>query len=153
MRRVVFFAALLLVGCGGKPVRVATHPVDGQVLYDGRPAAGVQVYLYPTGAPGVPEVPAQPHGVTDADGRFRLSTYGNDDGAAEGSYIAVLFWPGEQGEDAEESSEDRLLGWYSAVHTKLSVRVQPGGNALPAWELPKKTVPAQEGGGGIPGRN
>src|SRR6478736_1752146 len=78
-----------LAGCGATgPVRC--HPVSGQVTYDGKPAAGVRVYLMPTSAPMVPVIPANPHAVTGPDGRFKLSTYADGDGAPEGGYQVVM---------------------------------------------------------------
>ena len=61
-------AAVVVAGCG-QPDKVPTHPVRGQVYYDGQPAAGVQVYLLPTAAPMVPDIPANPHATTGPDGR------------------------------------------------------------------------------------
>lgn len=155
MRLIQFVAialvAGLVVGCE-KSEKVATHSVMGAIYYDGKPAVGVQVYLYPTSAPGVPVVPAQPHGTTGPDGRFKLSTFGNDDGAAEGGYQIVLFWPQETEEDAEESDTDRLLGWYTAAHSKLTVQVQAGHNELPQINLPPMKYPPSKSEG-VPGRN
>jgi len=141
-------------GCSPKAEQISIQPVSGQVIYDGRPAVGVRVFLYPTSAPGVPLVPVQPHGTTDTEGRFKLGTYATDDGAAEGGYQVVLFWPSAQTDDSEEESdEDRLLGWYSATQTKISVQIIPGENRLPVWNLPVMKAAPKEGGEGIPGRN
>jgi hypothetical protein len=150
-----YFPVLVLLtvpACSSSPEPVAVHPVSGQVLYDGKPAAGVKVFLYPTSAPTVPTIPTNPYGVTGADGRFTLSTYGNGDGAAEGGYQVILFWPPEIQEDEEEPDTDRLLGWYTAVHSKLSVEIRPGPNTLEPFKLPARTKPP-EAAEGIPGRN
>jgi hypothetical protein len=145
-------AALLAVAGCGKPDRVATHPVRGQVYYDGQPAAGVQVFLFPVAAPMVPDIPANPHGTTGPDGRFAIGTYADADGAAEGSYQVVLYWPEEVGE-GEESTKDRLLGWYTAARSKLSVQVPAGGVEIPPYKLPLMKTPPSETSTGIPGRN
>src|SRR5215207_5964385 len=124
MRRTVqllIAAAVVVAGCG-QPEKVVTHPVTGQVYYDGKPAAGVQVFLFPTAAPMVPDIPANPHGTTGPDGRFTIGTYADADGAAEGSYQVALYWPEEVGE-GEESKKDRLLGWYTVARSKLTVVV------------------------------
>jgi hypothetical protein len=87
MRHILGLLILIVLaasGCG-KAGRVPTYPVHGQILYDGKPAAGVMVFFYPTGAPGVPEIPGNPHGETGPDGRFTLTTYKDGDGAAEGT--------------------------------------------------------------------
>lgn len=152
--RVRFLPALLLVaaGCGKDDGPVPVHPVRGQVYYDGKPAAGVKVYLLPTSAPMVPRVPRNPHGVTAADGTFELSTYGNKDGAAEGGYQVSLVWT-EAPKDGEEASDhDKLLGWYGPIHSKLTAQVKPGANDLPAFKLAAVGKPP-EAVEGVPGRN
>jgi 5-hydroxyisourate hydrolase-like protein (transthyretin family) len=144
-------AAAAVAGCG-QPDKVATHPVRGQVYYDGQPAAGVQVFLVPVAAPMVPDIPTNPHGTTGADGRFTIGTYSTDDGAAEGSYQVVLYWPEEVGE-GEESTKDRLLGWYTAARSKLTVIVPAGGVEISPYKLPAMKTPPAETSTGIPGRN
>src|SRR5262245_6060186 len=117
---------ILLAGCGTSGP-VACHPVSGQITYDGRPAVGVRGYLMPTSAPIVPQIPANPHAVTEADGRFKVGTYGSEDGAPEGGYQVVLHWPPQDG-GHEESDTDRLLGWFAPTHTKLTAHVKAGEN-------------------------
>lgn len=145
----------VVLGCSANEEKVVTHPVSGRILYDGQPAAGVRVTLMPTDAPMVPRIPRNPRGVTGADGRFTISTFTDGDGAAEGGYQVVLFWPQSrpaEDEQLEEQETDRLLGWYDPAHSTLNVRIRPGSNELPTWNLPKRTQPppASEG---IPGRN
>jgi hypothetical protein len=151
------FVALALVavfvsGCG-RPARVPVFPVHGQVLYDGKPAAGVQVFLFPTAAPGVPDIPMNPRGVTGADGRFTIGTYADDDGAAVGSYQVVLCWPEETTDEHAESTEDRLKGWYTVARSRLTANVASGGIELQPIRLPAVKGPPPISGGGIPGRN
>ncbi|MFO0930426.1 MAG: hypothetical protein U0736_25925 [Gemmataceae bacterium] len=128
-----------------------THPVSGQVRYGGKPAEGVQVYLLPTSAPTVPQIPANPRGVTGADGRFSLGTYAAADGAAEGGYQVILLWPHKASPD-DEVATDRLLGWYDGVNSKLTTRVVAGANTLPPIQLPVVTRPPEQAAG-VPGRN
>lgn len=151
-RALVLFAFGVAAGCDPAPDKVRTYPVSGQVVYDGKPAAGVRVFLYPTAAPTVPTVPANPHGMTAADGRFTLSTYGDGDGAAEGSYQVILLWPPDPTEEDEEARGDRLFGWYSAVNSKLAVEVHPGDNPFPPFQLPARKGPPPKSEG-VPGRN
>jgi hypothetical protein len=156
MRRLVGMMAVavaVVAGCD-RATKIPVYPVRGQVLYDGKPAAGMQVFLFPTAAPGVPDVPTNPHGTTGPDGRFELGTYADSDGAAEGSYQVVLYWPEEaSGDEHHESNQDRLLGWYTVAHSRLTVVVPPGGTDLPPFKLPLKKAPPSESGTGIPGRN
>jgi hypothetical protein len=144
-------ALLTVAGCG-KPDRVPVYPVRGQILYDGKPAVGVQVFLFPTAAPGVPDIPMNPRGETGPDGYFSLTTYSDGDGAAEGGYQLVLFWP-ETTSEREEDSKDRLLGWYTMAHSKISVQIKATANELPPIKLPLIKSPPSQTGEGIPGRN
>jgi hypothetical protein len=152
MKRIVLILPFVLIGCSQTKPPVPVHPVSGQVMYNGKAAVGVQVYLYPTSAPMVPEIPANPHGVTGTDGRFQLTTYSPEDGAAEGGYQIVLLWPAQTSEEDEESNSDRLLGWYDAVRSKLTATVKPGDNVLPTIQIPAITRPP-EVLVGVPGRN
>lgn len=156
MQRAIVSLALILLlltgsGCGDGKKPVVVHPVSGQVFYGGKPVAGVQVYLLPTSAPMIPDIPANPHGVTDAGGKFQLTTFSKNDGAAAGGYQVLLLWPPESSE-TEETTTDRLLGWYDAVNSRLTAQIKEGPNDLPAFQLPVKThlpEPSQ----GVPGRN
>lgn len=147
-------AILLVAGCDAKVEQVPVFPVTGQIFYEGKPAAGVQVYLMPTSAPTIPLIPSNPFGVSDPEGNFKLSTYGKEDGAPAGGYQVVLLWPDKR-EGTEESSEndtDRLLGWYGAVHSTLTAQIAEGANQLPPFRIPAVTKPP-EAVAGVPGRN
>jgi hypothetical protein len=149
---------LLAAGCGASNSGpVVVHPVSGQVFYDGKPVAGVQVTLLPTDAPMVPHIPQNPHGVTGPDGRFTIGTFTDKDGAAEGGYQLLFHWPrtapGAEGEEEiETAQDDRLLGWYDGLHSKHSVRVKSGANDLPPIKLDRHTQPPPKSDG-VPGRN
>jgi glycine/D-amino acid oxidase-like deaminating enzyme len=157
MRRVLgLIAAVTLVATGcDRAGKVPVYPVRGQVFYDGKPAAGVQVYLFPTAAPGIPDIPTNPHGITGPDGRFALGTYSEEDGAADGSYQVVLIWPPENkgGEEHQESNQDRLLGWYTVARSKLTAIIPQSGVELPPFKLPVMKTSPSETSVGIPGRN
>lgn len=143
-------ALVAALGCG-KEDRVAVYPVSGQVIYNGKPAAGVQVFFFPESAPSPPEIPANPHGVTGPDGKFTITTFTPNDGAAEGGYQVILIWPSEKPEGAE-GTEDRLLGWFDIKHSRLKADIKPGSNNLPPFKLNLITKPAGEVEG-VPGRN
>jgi hypothetical protein len=149
----ICFFSILAAGCGRSDGPVVVHPVHGQVQYDGKPAEGVRVYFFPTDAPVVPQIPANPHGVTGPDGAFRLTTYKDGDGAAEGKYLVIFSWPkAKESEHDEEAEVDRLLGWYDAAHTKFTANIVAGDNALPAYKLSRVSSPPPVSEG-IPGRN
>ncbi|HVK17040.1 MAG TPA: hypothetical protein VM533_08825 [Fimbriiglobus sp.] len=142
-------AVLVVCGCESEPGPVPVYPVSGQVLYAGKPAAGVHVYFNAAG--GTP-TPVNPHAVTGPDGKFTLSTYADGDGAPEGSYQVLMTWPPEVPEGAEPPDTDRLQGWYGMAHSKLTAQVKAGENTLPPFQLPAVSRPAGEIEG-IPGRN
>jgi hypothetical protein len=151
-------AAVFVAGCGKSGSgAVAVHPVSGQVVYDGKPVAGIEVTLLPTDAPMVPTIPRNPRGVTDEQGRFTIGTFADGDGAAEGGYQVICHWPktapGMEGEEEVDPSEDdRLLRWYDPVHSKFSVRVKAGDNVIPTMKLDRHTQPPPKSDG-VPGRN
>jgi hypothetical protein len=78
-------------GCGGSLSQKTLYQVQGRVLVNGEPDRFVSVELTPeeTGK-GL-----QAEGHTDADGRFQLRTYSNEepDGVAAGTYkVQVQNW-------------------------------------------------------------
>jgi hypothetical protein len=86
-------AISLLAGCGPSGPEMA--PVTGLIKYNGQPLADAAVVFTPEdGRPAT--------GITDAEGRFELSTLGDNDGAllgkhsvtitANASYIPTM-WP------------------------------------------------------------
>lgn len=79
---VLALAILAPAGCGRK--KPATAPVAGRVLLDGKPVADAAVLFQPVDG-GVPA-----RGGTDAEGRFRLSTFARDDGAIVGRHRVVV---------------------------------------------------------------
>jgi hypothetical protein len=90
-------------------LRRETAPVSGRVTYRGRPVEGALVTFVSGGANPVPAFD-----LTDAEGRFKLTTYEDGDGAVlgphgvaivkatdGGEHDAVLLPPGEGNEDEE----------------------------------------------------
>ncbi|RMF39873.1 MAG: hypothetical protein D6753_12765 [Planctomycetota bacterium] len=75
--------AVTLAGCGGSSL--PTVPVTGKVLVDGQPMEGVSVVFNPVDASG-----RAASGVTDAEGKFTLTTEVNGDGALPGSYKVAI---------------------------------------------------------------
>lgn len=146
-------------GCAkeeGPRWNLTRHPVRGTVRYDGKPAEGVLVGLIPIDAPMPPAIPSNPTAVTGPDGAFAIGTENPGDGACAGRYQIVLNWMvakgGEDGATDEESREDKLLGWYDAAHSQLSLEVVEGENVVPEIAIPPRTI-LPEQLPGIPGRN
>jgi hypothetical protein len=151
MKRITFCMVLLiLVGCSQEKLPIPTQQISGRVLYDNKAAEGVAVYLGPIQAPTIPDIPANPHGVTDKDGRFSISTYGENDGAPKGKYQLMMMWVDENSK--LESKPERFFGWYDSVNSKIMVDITDGENTIPDIKVPVITGPP-EPVNGIPGRN
>ena len=79
-----FLCLTLLAGCGGERPPVAKS--SGTVMLDGKPVEGVKVMFHPIDGGA-----RFSYGVTDDDGKFRLSTFGMNDGALIGRHkVAVV---------------------------------------------------------------
>lgn len=73
-------ASLFALGCAKGPENPTTFPVTGTVTYKGKPVEGANVSFVGDGT-------ARPaYGLTDAQGKFRLSTFGDGDGAIPGKH-------------------------------------------------------------------
>src|SRR5687768_12679614 len=138
MRFVLLFwasACLTLIGCRTSNEPVVVQPVRGKVIYASRPAAEDQVFFFLVIAANIPDIPMNPRGTTGLDGQFKLTTFEEGDGAAEGGYQVILLWPPKL-KEGEESDSDRLFGWYDAAHSKIRVQIAAGDNNLKPFELP-----------------
>jgi hypothetical protein len=131
----LFLALLVMlagISCssGKKEDQKPVHPVRGQVFVKDKPAVGAFVLLVPENEPAEPTDP-RPRAEVDANGAFKLSTYGENDGAPAGKYIVTITWP-----VPEEDIEDKLFGRYADPKTsKLRATVKEGANELPAFRL------------------
>lgn len=85
LRLAAGWACLLLVAGCGDPFPLA--PVSGQIKIGGRPAANVHVSFEPIGSDQDPVAGPGSIGVTDAEGRYRLTTAVEDyEGAVVGEH-------------------------------------------------------------------
>ena len=92
----VLLSAVVTIGCGdGRPTRV---PVSGQVLIDGKPLPCGTVKFIPVGH-------RASFGEIGKDGRFTLSCYGLDDGAAVGMHHVEV--------DASELVQPTIMRWQA----------------------------------------
>jgi hypothetical protein len=108
--------------------RKSVHPVRGQLLVVGKPAAGAFVFFVPVNEPPEPTDPRPRAQVAD-DGSFEVSMYGDKDGAPVGEYVLIVLWEGEGG-------FDRLKGQYAdARKSSLRAVVKEGKNELPPFRL------------------
>jgi hypothetical protein len=122
-------AFALMVGCGADPNRPETFPVRGQLFVNGRPAEGARVVLHPKNGESFDQRGSRPQGTVGADGSFELTTYGEADGAPEGTYEVSIFWLANP--DAVNPGPDRLGGRFSVPgESGITVEVGPGENEL-----------------------
>ena len=78
----------LLVGCGGpKQGQLPTAQVTGQVTYRGAPLGRGEIKFIPVQAAGGTRVA---YGTLDEQGRYRLGTYSQEDGAILGDYQVAV---------------------------------------------------------------
>lgn len=117
----------------------AVVPVEGTVLYEGKPATGARLVFYPLGDVGSAH---RAHAVADDGGRFRLSTFSAEDGAVPGTYAITIDWipPCPPGGDPEKYSDlGNLAPKRFQRHdlTPLRARVAAGGQGvrLPALNM------------------
>jgi hypothetical protein len=108
--------------------RRPTHPVRGQVFFEGSPAPGAAVTFHLLN----PETKRFSHAgdaLAESDGIFTLSTYAADDGAPAGEYAVTVACPNPP-LDAEGKPGPNLLPerYGKPETTPLRVTVKPGVN-------------------------
>ena len=84
----VAISALLLVGCSGGPE--PTYPVHGVVTLDDQPLDGGTI-LFELAEPPDRGERYTARGTIDSEGRYQLSTFGENDGAVAGRHRVVVF--------------------------------------------------------------
>jgi hypothetical protein len=98
----VAVAATVLGGCGGN-----VAPVEGKVSYQGKPLEFGTVVFRPAKGP-------EARGAIGSDGTFRLSTFGNGDGAVLGKHQVAIICvetqrPGAQADAGKETGVGKSL--------------------------------------------
>ncbi|HEY7330193.1 MAG TPA: hypothetical protein VH592_21325 [Gemmataceae bacterium] len=131
---------VLLAGCSGGGPRF--NPVQGKVLWRGKPPVGARVIFHP-----IPQTPnqLQPSALVEEDGSFHLKTYvpGNRrdyaDGATSGEYRVTIDWfplSGKSLSVGKAPLTDKLEGRYAdPERSSLQATVKDGENVLPPFEL------------------
>jgi hypothetical protein len=83
-----------MIGCDSKPQRSAeVVPASGVVTMNGQPLAGAAVTFHPAsgnGGGGAPGSKPAARAKTDAEGRFRLWTFDENDGAVPGEHKVTI---------------------------------------------------------------
>ena len=89
---------LALVGCGGME-KFPVAQTTGRVLCEGKPVAKAMIYFEPVTTDSKTAITGkQGYGLTDENGEFEISTYGEGDGAVLGRHLVRV--------GASESSAD-----------------------------------------------
>lgn len=96
----------VIVYSGCDEDRLATYSVSGKVLVDGKPEKGVVLQLVPIETNPLRNTRLRPGAVTDERGEFLMTTYSIGDGAPDGTYKLILFWPPEQSDSVENNIAD-----------------------------------------------
>lgn len=112
------FASLLVIALlGGCSNASARYPVHGQVLSGDRPVAEAMVVFHPQfeTPPGQPK----PLGITDAEGKFQLTTLRANDGALPGDYRITVELRQEHpsGEEVTRDGHNLLPPKYAKPET------------------------------------
>jgi hypothetical protein len=129
-------AMALLAGCAKSDAR---YPVYGQVLSGDKPVAEAMIVFHPQfeTPPGQPK----PLGITDAEGKFQLTTLQANDGASPGDYRITVELRQERpsGEEITRDGPNLLPGKYARSETTpLQFTVTSGRNEMPALVVDKK---------------
>lgn len=134
MIRRVFSLVILVVicGCSGNTDGLTKFPVQGSVKVNGETHEGMIVRLFRNGEAKEGRNAGSPVGTTAADGIFRLSTNGQNDGAVVGEYKVTIVWP----QSNEPPLLDRLRGAYAnAEKSTIIVKVEARKNVLSPIEI------------------
>ncbi len=124
---------VLLPGCGGTPERPEiVYPLTGELQFEGQPAAGASIVLYPLDD----SISARPRASVDDDGTFAVTTYEPGDGAPAGDYKVTVVWhrpvPGRQAEGDDPPPPNVIPAEYADPgKTPLTITVEEGENEFP----------------------
>jgi len=121
--RVLLGMSFTLAGCGGpsgapNDMRALVVPASGKLLTAaGVPVANAWVVFNPKEIPG-----HEANAPTAADGSFRLSTFGKEDGAIPGRYVVTV----EPHPYAKGPKPNIPYKFSSDKHSPLVVEITPG---------------------------
>jgi hypothetical protein len=133
-RLVALGVALVAAGCGSDNVA----PVSGRVTLDGQPAAYTRVTFQPIGSADNQNPGPGSYGITDADGRYRLTVVGSGrSGAVVGRHrvsIKSSSGPNEEFPDAPPKPNKAVPKRYNKEST-MEVEVPTGGTTAANFDL------------------
>lgn len=122
----VTLCAVLIPGCTQNSNRtVAVYPVDGQLIFRGKPAVDAIVAFHPTVTDGSSVTTTAE---VDFNGHFVVAQPDGAVGLPEGVYKLTATWP--------DDDRDRFNGKYAdPAKPLLEISVKPGINLLPPINL------------------
>jgi len=126
-RAAILLILLAHVGCSSGPSRPATYPVSGTVTWKGQPLEAARVVFVPTTA-GVEAA----SGVTDATGKYQLTTFVAGDGAQPGEYrVKVSKYDTKKATTAEKKEYLTFEEEQKMVFSGDELPTPPAKNLLP----------------------
>jgi hypothetical protein len=130
-QRIVWACAFgLLLGCGGGAPKLAVTKVSGTITYKGAPVDDALVTF------ATEKSPRTAVGVTDAQGKFKLTTINTDDGAVPGDHAITIVKRGKPGasQPLPQTPEDYL---------KIVEKQGKGNTQPPTIKTDDKSIPAK----------
>ena len=131
---------MIVAGCGGSglidPPVLPVAPVNGTVKFGKEVPAGAKVSLAPVART---EEGIASSGIVKADGTFKISTYGQEDGAPLGEYVVLIQWfKPLQGEDGNTGGPNVIPRIYSdPAKSPVKITVKEGSNEIPPIVISK----------------
>jgi len=110
--------AITVLGCGGEshkgPEKQAVVPANGVLTYRGKAVPDASVVFQAL------DGKVSSHGMTDAAGTFRLSTYGSQDGVPPGRYKVTVAAGGPKETEPGVLPDEPPGGFKSPIPTKYA---------------------------------
>lgn len=123
---VAFLVAIgVLAGCS-KSARPPTYPVSGTVTWKGKPVEAARVVFVPTTS----ELEAAA-GVTDAAGKYQLTTYVSGDGAQPGEYRVKVAKYDTKRATADETQRYMTFEQEQKIYSEDERPTPPAKNLMP----------------------
>ncbi|MFO1005391.1 MAG: hypothetical protein U0929_05510 [Planctomycetaceae bacterium] len=124
---VVAVVATIAEGCGRQelvdPNELPTSPVTGTVLVDGKPVGMIRVVANDMSDP--PRTISSPSAFTDNEGKFKLRTFREDDGAPDGEYNLTFQYGTMNLIMGRDYKGDKFKGKYSKKDdSKFKLKVE-----------------------------
>jgi hypothetical protein len=117
---------IALTGCSGSS-RPPTYPVTGTVTFQGKPVAGAAITFVPTGTDG-----AAASALTDAEGKYALTTWESGDGARPGEYRVKISAQEVAAVDPEKMVQNLSIEEEQKIYVENKKPTPPAKRLLPS---------------------